>query len=85
MNQYIIGINTGGTYTDGVLLDYSTRRLITSTKTLTTRQNLKSCVIKVLQKLELKPEYKIKLVGISSTLATNTVAEGKVRKECKII
>jgi N-methylhydantoinase A/oxoprolinase/acetone carboxylase beta subunit len=80
MNQYIIGINTGGTYTDGVLLDYSTRRLITSTKTLTTRQNLKSCVIKVLQKLELKPEYKIKLVGISSTLATNTVAEGKGRK-----
>ncbi|MFO8002253.1 MAG: hydantoinase/oxoprolinase family protein [Marinilabilia sp.] len=80
MDQYIIGINTGGTYTDGVLLDYASRRLISSAKSLTTRHDLKIGVIKVLKKLDIKPDYRIKLVGISSTLATNTVAEGKGRK-----
>ncbi len=80
MDRYVIGINTGGTYTDGVLLDYSTRKVISSSKSLTTRDNLKIGVIKTLKKLEIKQEYDIKLVGISSTLATNTVAEGKGRK-----
>jgi len=80
MDQYIIGINTGGTYTDGVLLDYSSRRLISSAKSLTTRHDLKIGVNKVLKKLDIQPDYRIKLVGISSTLATNTVAEEKGRK-----
>ena len=80
MNRYIIGINTGGTYTDGVLLDYVSRKVVLSAKSLTTREDLKIGVIKVLKKLSLKKDYSIKLVGISSTLATNTVAEGKGRK-----
>ncbi len=80
MNRYIIGINTGGTYTDGVLLDYDSRKVITAAKSLTTNKDLKIGVIKVLKKLNIRKEYDIKLVGISSTLATNTVAEGKTRK-----
>ncbi len=80
MKRYVIGINTGGTYTDGVLLDYSTRKVLSSSKSLTTREDLKIGVIKALKKLSVQQEYDIKLVGISSTLATNTVAEGKGRK-----
>ncbi len=80
MNRYIIGINTGGTFTDGVLLEYTSRKLVSSAKSLTTHDDLKVGVIKVLKKLDIKPDYDIKLVGISSTLATNTVAEGKGRK-----
>ncbi len=80
MKRYIIGINTGGTYTDGVLLEYTSRKLVSSAKSLTTRKDLKVGVIKVLKKLDIQPDYDIKLVGISSTLATNTVAEGKGRK-----
>ncbi|MCF8231666.1 MAG: hydantoinase/oxoprolinase family protein [Bacteroidales bacterium] len=80
MNRYVIGIDTGGTFTDGVLLDYSSRRVVSSAKTLTTRKDLKQGVIRVLQKLNIQEDYSIKLVGISSTLATNSIAEGKARK-----
>ncbi len=80
MNRYIIGINTGGTYTDGVLLDYVSRKVVSAAKTVTTREDLKIGVIKVLKKLNIKDNFNIKLVGISSTLATNTVAENKARK-----
>lgn len=80
MNRYVIGIDTGGTFTDGVLLHYSTRKVVSAAKTLTTRKDLKEGVIKVLKKLNIKEDYNIKLVGISSTLATNSIAEGKARK-----
>ncbi len=80
MNRYVIGIDTGGTFTDGVLLDYSTRKVVSAAKTLTTRSDLKKGVIRVLKKLDIQGDYNIKLVGISSTLATNSVAEGKTRK-----
>jgi N-methylhydantoinase A/oxoprolinase/acetone carboxylase beta subunit len=80
MNHYAIGIDTGGTFTDGVLLHYGSRKVVSAAKSLTTREDLKKGVIKVLQKLHLKEDYSIKLVGISSTLATNSVAEGKARK-----
>ena len=79
MDRYVIGIDTGGTFTDGVLLHYESRKVVSAAKSLTTRDDLKIGVIKVLKKLNLKQEYHIKLVGISSTLATNSVAEGKAR------
>lgn len=80
MNHYVIGIDTGGTFTDGVLLDYGSRKVVSAAKSLTTRDDLKRGVIKVLKKLNLQADCSIKLVGISSTLATNSVAEGKARK-----
>ena len=80
MNRYVIGIDTGGTFTDGVLLDYESRKVISAAKSLTTREDLKNGVIKVLKKLNIRDDFNIKLVGISSTLATNSVAEGKARK-----
>lgn len=80
MNRYVIGIDTGGTFTDGVLLHYATRRVVSIAKTLTTRKDLKQGVIKVLRKLNLRNDYNIKLVGISSTLATNSIAEGRAGK-----
>ncbi|MCF8331364.1 MAG: hydantoinase/oxoprolinase family protein [Bacteroidales bacterium] len=80
MNRYLIGIDTGGTFTDGVLLDYANREVISAAKSLTTRKDLKQGVIKVLQKLTIPIDCNIKLVGISSTLATNSIAEEKARK-----
>lgn len=78
--DYVVGIDTGGTYTDSVLLDYKTRRIIASGKTLTTRENLTIGITKALKKLHIKDPSKIKLVGISSTLATNSIAEGKAKQ-----
>lgn len=80
MNRYLIGIDTGGTFTDGILLNYSTREVVSASKSLTTHKDLKQGVIKVLKNLEIPEGYNIKLVGISSTLATNSIAEGKARK-----
>ncbi|MFP4194194.1 MAG: hydantoinase/oxoprolinase N-terminal domain-containing protein, partial [Desulfosalsimonas sp.] len=77
--NYVVGIDTGGTYTDGVLMDYTSRQVLASGKTLTTREDLASGVISVLKMLEIKDPSRVKLVGISSTLATNSVAEGKAR------
>ncbi|MGM0612275.1 MAG: hydantoinase/oxoprolinase N-terminal domain-containing protein [Bacteroidota bacterium] len=80
MDRYLIGIDTGGTFTDGVLLNYANREVVSAAKSLTTRQDLKQGVIKVLKKLTIPEDCNIKLVGISSTLATNSIVEGKARK-----
>jgi N-methylhydantoinase A/oxoprolinase/acetone carboxylase beta subunit len=77
--NYVVGIDTGGTYTDGVLMDYRTREVLASGKTLTTREDLANGVVSVLKMLRIKDPSRVKLVGISSTLATNSVAEGKAR------
>ena len=54
MNHYVIGIDTGGTFTDGVLMHYGSRKVVSTAKSLTTRDDLKKGVIKVLEKLHLK-------------------------------
>ena len=78
-NNLLLGIDTGGTYTDGVLLDEGTRQVIATAKTLTTRHDLSECILKVLDELLLGDPGQIGLVSISTTLATNAIAEGKGR------
>ena len=80
MNRYVIGIDTGGTFTDGVLMHYRSRQVVKSSKTLTTRHDLKEGVIRVIDDLDIEDTSNVRLVGISSTLATNSIAEGKARK-----
>ncbi len=78
--DYVVGIDTGGTYTDGVLMDYRTREILASAKTLTTYENLTTGIIKVLKQLRIHNPSQVKLVGISSTLATNFIAEGNTKQ-----
>ncbi|MDY6904707.1 MAG: hydantoinase/oxoprolinase family protein [Thermodesulfobacteriota bacterium] len=78
--RYLLGIDTGGTFTDGVLLDYRTREILSAAKTLTTYGDLAKGVTRILASLDITAPERIELVGISSTLATNSVAEGKTRK-----
>jgi len=77
MTKYVLGIDTGGTYTDGVLLDLNTRKVIATTKALTTHHDLTVCILEALDALLPHASEKIHLVSISSTLATNAIAEGK--------
>lgn len=77
--DYVVGIDTGGTYTDGVLLDYQTRKVLASAKTLTTYGRLTRGIISVLKELRIETPHQVKLVGISSTLATNSIAEGNIK------
>ena len=39
---YLLGVDTGGTYTDAVILDEGGDRVIASAKALTTRPDLRS-------------------------------------------
>ena len=78
-DEYVVGIDTGGTYTDAVLLDYRSRKVIAFSKTLTTRGDLTRGITKTLKDLHIENADSVRLVGISSTLATNSIAEGKER------
>lgn len=72
-----LGIDTGGTFTDGVLLDPATRKVIKSAKILTTHFDLSICISEILEKLTTDVQEEIGLVSLSTTLATNAIAEGK--------
>lgn len=75
---YYLGIDTGGTFTDGVLFDPITCRVIKTVKARTTHQDLKVCIAEVFDQL-LNDRVSIGLVSLSTTLATNAIVEGKRR------
>jgi N-methylhydantoinase A/oxoprolinase/acetone carboxylase beta subunit len=73
----VLGIDTGGTYTDGVLIHYDTREVLSSKKSLTTKRDLSIGVEEVIKGIPITDPSDIQLVSISTTLATNAIAEGK--------
>ena len=77
--DYVLGIDTGGTYTDGVLLHQETREVIATAKSLTTKHDLKIGILTVIDELIPADPARVKLVVISTTLATNAIAEKKGR------
>ena len=72
-----LGIDTGGTFTDGVLFNTKQRSVIRKAKVLTTHEDLTVCISNVLDALLGEVEIPIELVSLSTTLATNAIAEGK--------
>ncbi len=74
-----LGIDTGGTYTDSVLWS-ETAGVVAKAKALTTRHDLavgiSGAVDAVLQKAGVSPST-VKLVSMSTTLATNALVEGQ--------
>ena len=75
-----LGIDTGGTFTDGVLLDPATCKVIKKAKVLTTHHDLRLCIANILDALLTdQADAIINLVSLSTTLATNSIAEGKSR------
>ena len=78
VRKIILGIDTGGTCTDGVAVDGETGTILAKTKTDTTRQDLSIGITACIEKLITRElEAKISLVCLSTTLATNTVVEGQ--------
>ena len=76
----ILGLDTGGTHTDAVVYDAQTHSILATAKDLTTHHDLAIGVcgaLKNLQKVKWEGGLEdVALVNISTTLATNTVAEG---------
>lgn len=78
---FFIGIDTGGTYTDAVVIAHDSQKILGRAKALTTKGDLsigvKEALTTVMQSLP--PEAKssaIGLVSVSTTLATNAIVEG---------
>jgi len=81
MKNYNIGIDTGGTYTDAVIVDMQTHRVIAAAKSLTTKGHLEIGISNALQAVmhsaaEDLHAGQISLVSLSTTLATNALVEG---------
>jgi len=72
-----IGIDTGGTYTDAVLLDVDSGQVQRKAKALTTPHDLALGVAGAIASLGALDCKQIRLVSISTTLATNAIVEGR--------
>lgn len=86
MANLALGIDTGGTFTDGVIFDLDQKKVEAKTKVETTRHNLTLAINRCLDNLvaNLKENKgiqvdigQIKMVSLSTTLATNAIVEGQ--------
>ena len=81
MTRFVAGIDTGGTYTDAVILEAGAQRLVAKAKALTTRGDLSVGVAEALAAALHAARGQaracdIRLVSLSTTLATNAIVEG---------
>ena len=78
--RYGLGIDTGGTYTDAAIVDLSTSEVLAKAKAPTTYQDLfigiNEAVDAVLRSGVCRSE-EIRLVGMSTTIATNSILQGR--------
>ncbi len=77
---YFLGVDTGGTYTDAVIVDEAADRVVGTAKALTTRLDLALGIGRAVDAALLDAGVKaadIALVSLSTTLATNALVEGQ--------
>lgn len=86
---YLIGVDTGGTYTDAAVLDAENHAVLASAKALTTRGDLSigvcEAIERALAELADGAASNVKLVSVSTTLATNAVVEGHGSPVCVVL
>ena len=83
-----LGIDTGGTYTDAVLVEHETGAVLAGAKALTTRHDLSvgigQAVAAVFEGQDVSPA-EVSLVALSTTLATNAIVEGQGSPICLLL
>ncbi len=78
--SYFLGVDTGGTYTDAVILDEAENRILGKAKALTSRHDL---AVGIGQAVDAAigaagiSAAEVALVSLSTTLATNALVEGQ--------
>ena len=82
-----IGIDTGGTFTDIVLFDLAAAHIVRKAKTPTTHGDYAICIREAFEAVALRPgeTARLRRVALSTTLATNTVAEHKVHPTALVV
>lgn len=78
--QLGLGIDAGGTYTDVVLYDFATEKVVQKAKSLTTKWDYTIGITGALDQLDPALLRKVDLVSVSTTLATNAIVEGRGQK-----
>jgi N-methylhydantoinase A/oxoprolinase/acetone carboxylase beta subunit len=79
-----LGIDTGGTFTDAVLVD-DNRQIVNAEKSLTTRFDLSLGIGDVIGKLPPAALADISMVSLSTTLTTNSVVEDLGAPVCVLL
>jgi len=72
-----IGIDTGGTYTDTVAYDFTKKKILGTSKALTTKEDLSIGIINALDKLPADLVKAAEVISLSTTLATNACVEDR--------
>jgi N-methylhydantoinase A/oxoprolinase/acetone carboxylase beta subunit len=72
--SFRLGIDTGGTFTDAVLVD-DNKQIVNAEKSLTTRFDLSMGIGDVIDKLPVESLSQVRMVSLSTTLTTNSVVE----------
>jgi len=93
-----LGIDTGGTYTDAALVDYSSGEVLAGAKALTTRHDLAVGIAGAISSVFAPSAHKaeatsveqltraaIDYVSLSTTFATNAIAEGQGSPICLML
>ncbi len=89
-----LGIDTGGTYTDAVLVDHSSSEVLAGAKALTTRRDLSIGIGKAVTTVFTEsgaaeaqpyPPADVDLVALSTTLATNAIVEEQGSPVCLLL
>ena len=78
--SYLLGVDTGGTYTDAVILDEGENRILGKAKALTSRHDLTVGIGKAVDAALAAAGIAasdVVLVSLSTTLATNALVEGQ--------
>ena len=72
-----IGIDTGGTYTDAVIYDFGSGKLLGKAKALTTKEDLSLGITEALDALPQELLKSAEIISLSTTLATNACVEDR--------
>ena len=84
-----LGVDTGGTYTDAALVTWPAADVVASAKALTTPADLavgvSAAIRAALDGAPADAMQRIRIVGLSTTLATNAIVEGVGHPVCLIL
>ncbi|MBI9107504.1 MAG: DUF1638 domain-containing protein [Spirochaetales bacterium] len=75
-----LGIDAGGTYTDAVIYDFKSKKVLSKAKAPTTKWNFTIGITEALGKLPAEQLSMVSITVVSTTLATNAIVEGRGRK-----
>ncbi len=82
--HYRLGIDTGGTYTDAVIVD-AAGKVLSANKQLTTHGDLANGISEAVASLPSDMLAQVQMVALSTTLSTNSVVEGRGGSVCVLL